>query len=605
MLASGPGAEPAPADEARTPVALPPALAAAAPPLAGAAPALAGAAPALATAVAALAGLVNVAAVAMPGLSWDGRRLLAIAPIAAIRSLHALALPAGAALLILAPYLLRRRRRAWRLAVVLTLTLGSIDLIGGPEPVAASVSFALAALLLGGRRAFGAEHDPVTLSSAVWRICAVGIAGLGLATVAAWLSGGRPPWVRAVRETVDLVGWHAGPLRFERHLILHHAIVWVPLAVHALALATLLAIAWALFRPLAAVERAPGAEARRVAERLVREHGTDTLSFFKLRSDTSWLFSADRRAFAAYRIESGVLLLSGDPVGPDDALAPLIEDVRRLAALHGLRLGAVGASERLAPLYRRMGLSTMYIGDEAIVELDRFSLEGRPIRKVRQSVTRLRRAGYVSELSRVCELDALTAAEVDEVLELGRAGAPERGFSMAMDAIRGDHDSQTLVLLARDGTGRVRGVLHFVPCYGRAAVSLSFMRRDPGTPNGLTEFMVCEAASALRQRGLSEMSLNFAAFARWIHSPAGLAQRLLGRLVALANPFFQIESLYRFNSKFFPRWQPRHLVFEGPGALPRTCLAAMWAEGQLPKPRLPSPLRRPGRRRASGAAAVA
>jgi lysyl-tRNA synthetase class 2 len=82
------------------------------------------------------------------------------------------------------------------------------------------------------------------------------------------------------------------------------------------------------------------------------------------------------------------------------------------------------------------------------------------------------------------------------------------------------------------------------------------------------------------------MSLNFATFAKWMHSPERRAERVLGKLVALGNPFFQIESLYRFNAKFFPRWEPRYLVYEGALGLPRASIAAMWAEGQLPKPSL-------------------
>jgi lysyl-tRNA synthetase class 2 len=117
-------------------------------------------------------------------------------------------------------------------------------------------------------------------------------------------------------------------------------------------------------------------------------------------------------------------------------------------------------------------------------------------------------------------------------------------------------------------------------------MSLSFMRRDPDTPNGLTEFMVASAAELLRERGMDEISLNFAAFARWTHSPERWYERLLGKLVAVGNPYFQIESLYRFNAKFFPRWEPRYLVYERTLGLPRTGLAAMWAEGQLPKPAL-------------------
>jgi lysyl-tRNA synthetase class 2 len=179
------------------------------------------------------------------------------------------------------------------------------------------------------------------------------------------------------------------------------------------------------------------------------------------------------------------------------------------------------------------------------------------------------------------------------VLELGRLGAPERGFSMAMDSIRGTCEDDTLFVLARDPEGAVRGVLHFVPCYGRPAVSLSFMRRDPETPNGLTEFLVCRAVEFLRERGIDEMSLNFATAARYMHSPENRFERLLGALATKLNPYFQIESLYRFNAKFFPRWEPRYAVYEGKLGLARGFVAAMWAEGQLPKPVLD--WRAPGR----------
>jgi lysyl-tRNA synthetase class 2 len=112
------------------------------------------------------------------------------------------------------------------------------------------------------------------------------------------------------------------------------------------------------------------------------------------------------------------------------------------------------------------------------------------------------------------------------------------------------------------------------------------MRRDPTTPNGLTEFLVVRAIELLRERGVEELSLNFAAFAKWMHSPEKRLERALGKLIALGNPFFQIESLYRFNAKFFPRWEPRFLVYEGTFGLPRAGIAAMWAEGQVPKPSL-------------------
>ena len=67
-----------------------------------------------------------------------------------------------------------------------------------------------------------------------------------------------------------------------------------------------------------------------------------------------------------------------------------------------------------------------------------------------------------------------------------------------------------------------------------------------------------------------------------MREPCNRVERLLGRIVALGNPFFQIESLYRFNAKFAPRWSPRYLLYERPLDLPRVALATMRVEGQVP-----------------------
>jgi lysyl-tRNA synthetase class 2 len=552
--------------------------------------------PSLAALAAVLLGLVNIASALTPNIRWRGHLLLQFEPVEAMRLFHALALPAGAALLLVAPYLARRRRRAWQAALLLMVALGLFDLLKGLDFEETAATWGVGLALVAGRPWFTVRHDPITLRSSVWRVPLLGVLGLGFAALAIWASGGHPAAGSVLRETVDLLRWRSGPIRFEQHAALDHRFAWVPAAVHLVELGTLVAMGYVIFRPLAAPRALPGPDARRLAAELVRTHGRDTLSFFKLRADKQYFFSSDQRAFVGYRIEAGVMLLSGDPVGPPDAIGPLLADLREFADARGLKLGAVGASEQMRPRYEQLGLRTLYLGDEAIIELERFTLEGRPIRKVRQSVTRLRRAGYAAELREVRSLEPPTLAEIERVLERGRQGAPERGFSMAMDSIT-RHGEETLVLLARDGAGAIRGVLHFVPCYGRAAVSLSFMRRDPETPNGLTEFLVATAAELLRERGLRELSLNFATFARWMHSPSRLHERVLGRLVALANPFFQIESLYRFNAKFFPRWEPRYLVYEGALGLPRASLAAAWAEGQLPKPKVRLRAGRGGERR--------
>jgi lysyl-tRNA synthetase, class II len=535
--------------------------------------------PKLAAAVAALAGLANLAAAVEPNIAWRNHVLLSFEPLEALRLTHAVAVPASMLLLVTAPYLWRRRQSALRLALALLVGLAVLDLLKGLDVEAASGSVAAAVVLWLGRDSFYVRHDPDTLHSALRRVPLLAAASLFLCGLAVWIAAPESAgFVTILRATGDALLWQVGPLDFRDEL--GHLD-------EAIGVAGILTLAWCaylLFRPLAAPRVFPGAEVRTTARELVHRHGADTLAYFKLRHDQHYLFGPDRRAFLGYRVEAGVLLVSGDPVGPEAAIPDLLRELSRFAESRGLRIAALGAGERLRPLWEQLGLRSLYLGDEALVETRRFSLEGRPIRKVRQSVTRLEKHGYAAELRQVGTLTDVELVQIEEVSRCWRDGATERGFAMSLDELRRDDHGDSLVVLGCDADGRIRGFLHFAPSYGRPAVSLSAMRRDPETPNGLTEFLVARGIELLRDRGIEEVSLNFAAFARLVHAPCGPLERLTGRALVVADAWFQLERLHRFNSKFFPRWEPRYLMYERVVGLPRVGLAAMWAEGQLPKP---------------------
>ncbi len=537
--------------------------------------------PRLLAALTLIAGAINVGSALTPELPRRASLLARLAPGELVLAAHAFVLPAGVALLVLSFYLARRRRRALWCAVGLLGAIGGLELLKGLDVEEALLSWGLAVVLVRERGAFTVRHAAGTLGASVQRasgILALAMLACGVAVASGALWILPTPTIAAIaRELGALLTLSAGPLHFG------DAFAWLPLGVALTMGAALCVAACELFRPLRD-RHAPPSD---VARRLVREHGHDTLSAFKLRSDLSTLVARDGRAFASYRVQSGVLMLSGDPIGPDDALPALVRELSTFAAERGLRIGAIGASTGFAALAADAGLRALYLGDEAIVATSSFTLEGKPIKKVRQAVNRLVREGYTSEVRVLGDLVAGELAELEAVSARWRDGAPERGFSMAMEGLRGSHLDDSIVVVARDDEGRARGFLHFVPAYGRPAMSLSAMRRDRDTPNGLTDFLVVRAIQALGETGIEELSLNFAAFARWLHSPQGRVERVLARVVRWGNPYFQIESLFSFNAKFFPRWEPRYLLHNGVIALPRTALAALWVEGQLPRPQLP------------------
>ena len=328
------------------------------------------------------------------------------------------------------------------------LALGLFDLLKGLDFEETILTWGVAVALIVSRDAFTVRHDPITLRSAVWRVPLLARwLGLAVAMVAVW-TGSHASFGNVATETFDLLRYQPGPMHFHHH---------IPIGVHMLEIGTLLMIAYVIFRPLAAPRTPPSPAARRVASDLVRAHGADTLAFFKLRADEPLhLQRGPAGVRRATRIENGVLLLSGDPVGPARRIpraaraGPAVRRRPRPEARRARRqrapVPAVRGARAPHDLPGRRGGRR---------RSSRFSLEGRPIRKVRQSVTppRPRRATRPSCTS--CgALDPGTIERVEEVLELGRQGAPERGFSMAMDSLQGEHDHDTLVVLARDDDRR-------------------------------------------------------------------------------------------------------------------------------------------------------
>jgi lysyl-tRNA synthetase, class II len=497
---------------------------------------------------AALAGLIGIVSALTPEFADRSQLVRGVLPPGLPEAARVVALAFGIALIWLARGLARRKQRAWQLAVVVVAVAAAAHLAKGLDFEEASVSLLLLAALWRYRAQFTAPGEPAVLRPLA-RV-------LVMIAVVAGLVGLRE--ILVVSDDVDNALVLLGVLLTFRALYL-----------------------W--FHPLG--DAGPHTDAEHAQARaVVRNRGEDSLAYFALRRDKRFLFSPSRRTFLAYRVVNGTALVSGDPIGEPDEIEDLLHEFRRIARAAGWRVAALGASEEVVPLYRRLGFHAVYLGDEAVVRPAEFSLDGRPIRKVRQSVSRLQKAGFTVRAFSVNEVDADLRREIARVSAEWRGRWPERGFTMAMDALWTYPDS--VLIIAEDAAGRIGGFLHLVPSPACDGWSLATMRRRRDTPNGLMEFLIVEAIAWARDHGVSELSLNFAVFAKALSATADAPFRLRAfRAVLLRfDRFFQLERLHSFNRKFFPAWRPRFVCFEHWTDAPLVALAYLHVEQLLTPP---------------------
>lgn len=492
-------------------------------------------------------------------------------------------------LFLLAAALAACKKVAWWIVVTYLALLILVDVliiaggdywIGGPSM---AISVAALGILIAARAEFYAASRP----GALWR--ALLVLGLGLlaAVLLGWglvaLFPGTLPkgqWLDWAAKEVfgglfsdrEFDGRPPRPLSFLCGLF------------GALAL---LNAAATLFRSQRLTAALHGDEEPRIRALLGAYGRHDSLGYFATRRDKAVVFAPNGKAGVTYRVEAGVCLASGDPVGDPAAWTPAVDAWLAVARRYGWQPAVMGASEEGATAYARSGLSALQLGDEAILHVAHFDLDGRDMRVTRQAVNRVRRAGATTLIRRH---SALTDEEMQHIVDRAdtwRDTETERGFSMALDRLGDPADGDCLLVEAFDDQGTLIALLSFVP-WGKDGISLDLMRRDRAAPNGIMEFMVAQLCAAAPGLGVRRISLNFAVFRSAFEEGgrigAGPVLKLWRRLLLFFSRWWQLEALYRSNVKYGPEWYPRFLCYQDAGSLARVSLASGIAEGFVSVP---------------------
>ncbi|MFE5486570.1 phosphatidylglycerol lysyltransferase domain-containing protein [Streptomyces sp. NPDC056527] len=505
----------------------------------------------------------------------------------------------GVFTLFLAITMRRRKRAAWILNIVLSgLFLALFALaMAFPEirqhaqnwiSLVLTAAFVLALLL--GRKEFYAKGDrsnPLAAAVvAVGGLLVTSLLAAVLVTVTNTESGGSTFLERWRYGVMRLITLAADDSRFDGI----STPGWVDVTINVLSTLLIIAVLYAAFRSRRAVDPLTEGDEEKLRLLLDKYGDRDSLGYFALRREKSVVWSPSEKAAIAYRVVGGVSLASGDPIGDPEAWPGAIEPWLAEAREHGWVPAVMGASEEAGTIYARHGLDALELGDEAIVETDEFTLDGRAMRTVRQAFNRVKRAGYEVRIRRH---EDIPADEMDALLRKAddwRDGATERGFSMALGRLGDPRDGRCVMLECTDGQGELKAVLSFVP-WGPKGLSLDLMRRDRDSENGLMEFMVIELLQRAKEIGITQVSLNFAmfrsVFERGSKLGAGPVLRMWRSLLSFFSRWWQIESLYRANAKYRPIWEPRFMLFEKSADLLRIGLAAGRAEGFLEAPGLP------------------
>mgnify|MGYP000544172724 CR=1 FL=1 len=506
------------------------------------------------------------------------------------------------ALTLIARGIAHRRKRAWHLAISLQGLLFAIGLIHnihryvnhrytshlvfGAFGISHLVlEVLILALLIKSKKIFNTVTDPHTRVSDLIYFVRVSLLSLIIGIIIVYLDSRyflvRPSILQIAEITIKGFFGISGPLAFSAVRYQER------LETILLALGTFIAVTsiGRVLRPVDIRVR-QSKEARIALKNLLSKYPShDSLGYFALRDDKSLIWASNNKAVIAYSVKQGVMIASGDPLGDPECWPSAITNFLNEADRHAWIPAVYGCSEYAGEIWQReSGLEAFELGDEAVVLVDDYTVETPQMKNVRQTLNRARKEENIAHTEKIADLDIETLNEFARLAEKWRRGGDERGFAMALDRLCSPEDSDAVITWATNN-GEYVAILQFAP-WGVDGLSLDLMRRAPESSPGINELLIHTTIEYAREHGIKKLSLNFATFRsvfeRGERLGAGPITRFNHRILKFASRFVQMESLYRFNAKFQPVWEPRFLLFPSVSKLAKVSVAVLQIESFIP-----------------------
>lgn len=526
-----------------------------------------------ATLLTAGSGVLNIYAVLGEGSPARTRILEEFFPLAFQDLSRYLTLLVGFALVISSINIWKRKRRALRLVISFSLFSAVAHLLKGFDFEAASISLLLFFILWFTRKQFTVRSGPPDVRQGLIRAVVGAFVVLCYGSIGFWLLGPREFGSNfgvggALKRTLLIISIAGNP---QLTPLTPYARSFTD-SVYLLTFAFMIYAGLACFKPII-YRLLTLPKERSQAEEILRQYGRSALDVFKLWPDKSYYFNEPANCFIAYRVGKNCALALADPVGPEHRLEETARAFAEFCRENDWGVAFYQTLPNYLPIYHRLGFKRLKIGDDAIVDLTNFTLDGKRRKKLLVNSKKFEGNGfqilqYQPPIADEIVRDAKSVS--DDWLSL--PGHRERQFSLGLfdEAYVRRTPLYTLV----DRRGRMIAFVNRVKSYRRGEATIDLMRHRRDAPNGAMDYLFTRLFLDCKAESFQRFNLGMAPLDGFLESEQPtLEERAVHYFVRHLNFIFSYSGLRHYKAKFADTWEPRYLIYQHNLALPQIALA--------------------------------
>ena len=276
-----------------------------------------------------------------------------------------------------------------------------------------------------------------------------------------------------------------------------------------------------------------------------------------------------------YQIVNNKIIVMGEPVGKKEYLEKGLNDFINKCRILSLNPIFYEVGRNFTLLLHDYGFDFMKFGENALLDLEGFSLAGRKKSSLRNILNRFDKDGYEFKIVSP-PFDSYTLDRLEEISNIWLKGREEKGFSMGF--FDRDYLNMSDIALVLDKDGEITAFTSLMPNYDEKILTIDLMRYDLDMKaNSMMDYLFLNLFIYAKDKGYKYFNLGMAPLSNvGIYKSAYLSERIASFIFKYADSLYPFKGLRNYKSKYATKWKARYTCF-GKGNFIITSIFAIMA----------------------------
>lgn len=297
------------------------------------------------------------------------------------------------------------------------------------------------------------------------------------------------------------------------------------------------------------------------AAEIIKKFGSSPVDYFKMSEDKLFYFGDQVEGLVAYRVAGSYAIVLDEPVcaGPKEKLT-LLEEFESFCLESGLKSAYYRVEENSLELFREIGKKSLIIGQEAVIDLQSFTLEGKDKRSMRNGLNSIAKKGLKTVIHyppikdgllqklKFVSNDWLQTTKREEIV-----------FTQGM--FEWEKLKQQTIITIENEDEQVFGFLNIIPDFAPDEATYDLIRKTSDAPGGVTDALIIALIEYCKSKNIRYLNLGLAPLSG-IEQAKGLPEKTLKFAYEKFQQFRHYRGLRDFKEKFSPRWSNKYLIYE-------------------------------------------